>query len=67
MLTPPCCGRLTHKKHQKVLTLSIRDLQRLDITSAMAIDPKILYLDEPTSLIDEENTGMVEEVILSLK
>jgi ABC-type phosphate transport system ATPase subunit len=33
----------------------------------MAIDPKILYLDEPTSLIDEENTGMVEEVILSLK
>jgi ABC-type phosphate transport system ATPase subunit len=50
-----------------VLTLSIRDLQRLDITSAMAIDPKILYLDEPTSLIDGENTGMVEEVILSLK
>ncbi len=58
---------LTHKKHHKALTLSSGETQRLGIARAMAIDPEILFLDEPTASIDEENTGMVEEIILSLK
>lgn len=58
---------LIHKKHHKALTLSSGETQRLGIARAMAIDPEILFLDEPTASIDEENTGMVEEIILSLK
>jgi energy-coupling factor transporter ATP-binding protein EcfA2 len=33
----------------------------------MAIDPEIHFLDESTSSFDEENTGLVDELILSLK
>lgn len=58
---------LIHKKHHRALTLSSGETQRLGIARAMAIDPEIIFLDEPTASIDEENTGMVEEIILSLK
>lgn len=58
---------LTHKKRHQALTLSSGELQRLGIARAMAIGPEILFLDEPTASIDEENTGIVEMIILSLK
>ena len=33
----------------------------------MAIRPEILFLDEPTASIDEENTRIVEDIIKRLK
>lgn len=58
---------LTHKRGHQALTLSSGELQRLGIARAMAIDPEILFLDEPTASVDEENTGIIEKIILSLK
>ena len=58
---------LTHKSKQNALTLSSGETQRLGIARAMVIKPEILFLDEPTASIDEENTRIVEEIIKGLK
>jgi tungstate transport system ATP-binding protein len=33
----------------------------------MVVEPELLFLDEPTASIDEENTAIVERIILDLK
>jgi len=58
---------LTHKKNQHALTLSSGESQRLGLARAMAIEPEILFLDEPTASIDEKNTRIVEDIILGLR
>jgi tungstate transport system ATP-binding protein len=58
---------LNDKKNDNALTLSSGETQRLGIARAMAIEPEILFLDEPTASIDEENTALVEEIILALR
>lgn len=58
---------LAHKKNENALTLSSGETQRLGIARAMAIEPDILYLDEPTASIDEKNTLMVEDIISGLR
>lgn len=58
---------LIHKKQQNALTLSSGETQRLSIARAMVIGPEVLFLDEPTASIDEENTEIVEGIILNMK
>lgn len=58
---------LAPKSKQNALTLSSGETQRLGIARAMAIRPEILFLDEPTASIDEENTRIVEDIIKRLK
>jgi len=58
---------LFHKIRQNALTLSSGETQRLGIARAIAINPDFLFLDEPTSFIDEENTKVIENIILQLK
>ncbi len=58
---------LTHRQHQNALTLSSGETQRLGIARAMVLEPDILFLDEPTAFIDEENTAIIERIILTLK
>ena len=58
---------LIHKKQQNALTLSSGETQRLGIARAMVIGPDVLFLDEPTASIDEENTEIVEGIILNMK
>ena len=55
------------KKRQKALTLSSGETQRLGIARALAIEPEIFFLDEPTASIDHKNTGIVEDILLRLK
>jgi tungstate transport system ATP-binding protein len=58
---------LIHKKNQNALTLSSGEMQRLGIARALAIKPKILFLDEPTASVDPKNVEIIEEVILKMK
>lgn len=58
---------LLHKKNHNALTLSSGETQRLGIARAMVIEPEMLFLDEPTASIDNENTQIVEDIILNMK
>jgi tungstate transport system ATP-binding protein len=58
---------LNGKRNQKALTLSSGETQRLGIARAMAIEPEIFFLDEPTASIDHKNTGIVEDILLRFK
>jgi tungstate transport system ATP-binding protein len=58
---------LSHKKNQNALTLSSGETQRLGIARALAIEPEILFLDEPTASIDPKNTEIIEDIIRGIK
>jgi tungstate transport system ATP-binding protein len=58
---------LTHKRDQKALTLSSGETQRLGIARAVVIMPEIIFLDEPTASVDQENTEIIEEIIFRMK
>ncbi|NWF75611.1 MAG: ATP-binding cassette domain-containing protein [Nitrospirae bacterium] len=58
---------MSHKSKQNALTLSSGETQRLGIARAIAFDPEILFLDEPTASVDQENTTLIEDIILRMK
>jgi tungstate transport system ATP-binding protein len=58
---------LDHKRTQGALTLSSGETQRLGIARAMVIQPEILFLDEPTASVDRKNTGIIEDIIHSMR
>jgi tungstate transport system ATP-binding protein len=58
---------LSHKKNQNALTLSSGEAQRLGIARALAIEPEILFFDEPTASIDPKNTKIIEDIIIGIK
>ncbi|GAB4405814.1 MAG: ATP-binding cassette domain-containing protein [Thermodesulfovibrionales bacterium] len=58
---------LIHKENHNALTLSSGETQRLGIARAMVIEPEMLFLDEPTASVDQENTEIIEKIILRMK
>jgi tungstate transport system ATP-binding protein len=54
---------LTHKISQPATTLSSGETMRLGLARALAIEPEVLFLDEPTTHIDKVNTRLIEECI----
>lgn len=58
--------RLAHKKTQRALTLSSGETMRLGLARALAIEPDVLFLDEPTTSIDAANTEIIEQVLLKI-
>jgi tungstate transport system ATP-binding protein len=58
---------LAHKKNTYALALSSGETQRLGVARAMAIEPEILFLDEPTASLDPHSTMIIEETIQKIK
>jgi len=58
---------LLNNKGQKALTLSSGEAQRMGIARALSIEPEIFFLDEPTASVDQENTEIIEDIILKMK
>jgi phosphate transport system ATP-binding protein len=55
------------KLHRPGTALSGGQQQRLCIARAIAVEPEVLLMDEPTSAIDPVATSRIEELLLDLK
>jgi phosphate transport system ATP-binding protein len=53
--------------HESALSLSGGQQQRICIARAIAIEPRIILMDEPASALDPIATAKIEELILELK
>ena len=55
---------LMQKTQQMASELSVGEAQRVAIARALANNPKVIFADEPTSSLDDQNTQKVIELIL---
>jgi len=54
-------------KDQKILTLSGGQRRTVSVLAAVLGDPKVIFLDEPSSGIDPKNRRLLWKIIESLK
>ena len=56
-----------HRLHQRPASLSLGERQLLCLARALALQPEVLLLDEPTALLDPVATGHLERVVEALR
>jgi tungstate transport system ATP-binding protein len=57
---------LAHMRHRNPQTLSGGEQQRLALARALALDPAVLFLDEPTASLDPAATKSIEDIVRSV-
>ncbi|MCB6993585.1 ABC transporter ATP-binding protein [bacterium 210820-DFI.6.37] len=57
---------LSHRKYYYPYQLSIGQKRRVSLARALLMEPQIVFADEPTNDLDEENAGIVEEQLFKL-
>jgi len=60
------CG-LRRLQDQPARVLSYGEQQKLALARAWALNPEVLFLDEPTASLDPASTHAVEEIILAIR
>jgi ABC-type uncharacterized transport system ATPase subunit len=57
---------LALEPHRTVATLSVGERQRIEIVRALLLDPKLLIMDEPTSVLTPQEVEQLFEVLREL-
>ncbi|HRO12461.1 ABC transporter ATP-binding protein [Amaricoccus sp.] len=57
---------LTLDPHRTVATLSVGERQRIEIVRALLLDPKLLIMDEPTSVLTPQEVTQLFETLRAL-
>lgn len=58
---------LAHRAEHKPMQMSGGEQQRVAIARALAMQPKIIFADEPTGNLDSENADSIHKLFLELK